>query len=224
MSKKRDLLALAVFFVLSAGANAVDVVSVLEVRLAETYVDSLKLNTGGITPQTVEFQDFGGRPGTVDSADFQTDSWPDDIHVYWRFDGIDQMPIEIIRPASDVWYELLPQGYRQDMSRIKFVDHTAIAEPETRPAMPRVTVEPNPFSHRTRLGFPLSRAGRVVVELYDATGRPVRTLADAELEPGQHHWSWDGTDDAGNRLAAGIYLARLVTGDVATIHKLILTN
>lgn len=71
---------------------------------------------------------------------------------------------------------------------------------------------PNPFQHTTRIAFETADAGAVLLRLYDAGGRRVRTLVDARLEAGPHELAWDGRDDAGRRLAAGLYFVRLATG------------
>lgn len=71
---------------------------------------------------------------------------------------------------------------------------------------------PNPFNPRTRIGFELSRATRVRLEIYDVAGRSVRTLVDARLPAGTHAAWWDGRDDGGVAAASGIYFYRLVAG------------
>ena len=49
------------------------------------------------------------------------------------------------------------------------------------------------------------------VEIYDADGRPVRTIPLASTDPGRYRLRWDGTDDDGNAVAPGEYEFRLVT-------------
>jgi flagellar hook assembly protein FlgD len=49
--------------------------------------------------------------------------------------------------------------------------------------------------------------------LYDLAGRLVKSLlAEAPLEAGRHNVTWDGTDDRGRAVAAGVYLYRLQAG------------
>jgi hypothetical protein len=71
---------------------------------------------------------------------------------------------------------------------------------------------PNPFNPSTRLPFVLAREEEVTIAVHDLTGRRVRTLVRGRMAPGNHETSWDGTDEAGNRLASGIYLCRMETG------------
>jgi hypothetical protein len=53
--------------------------------------------------------------------------------------------------------------------------------------------------------------GRARIELYDVTGRRVRSLGDRELPQGATIESWDGRDDAGQAVRRGIYFARVTT-------------
>lgn len=68
---------------------------------------------------------------------------------------------------------------------------------------------PNPFNPSTRIAFSLPEPGQTRIELFDARGRRVRLLAEGPRAAGEHAVAWDGTDDAGRRLAAGTYLVRL---------------
>ena len=60
---------------------------------------------------------------------------------------------------------------------------------------------------------------RLVV--YDVLGRPVRTLVDAVQPAGTYVASWDGDDDAGRGVAAGVYIARLEGADVVQSRKMV---
>jgi hypothetical protein len=57
-----------------------------------------------------------------------------------------------------------------------------------------------------RFGVP--QQGRVQVVLYDVTGRRVRQLADRVFPAGEHVLQWDGSDDAGTKVARGVYFVR----------------
>jgi hypothetical protein len=73
---------------------------------------------------------------------------------------------------------------------------------------------PNPFADRTTLTFsiPEQRTMGLSVRLtiYDVIGRPVRQLADARYFPGHFSIVWDGTDQAGQPVAAGIYFGHIM--------------
>jgi hypothetical protein len=82
---------------------------------------------------------------------------------------------------------------------------------------------PNPFNPRTTVRFELPLAAAVRVDVYDASGRLIRTLFEGTRAPGTHTLDWDGTDHAGRGVASGVYFARLrVDGAVVDTHKLML--
>jgi hypothetical protein len=69
---------------------------------------------------------------------------------------------------------------------------------------------PNPFNPRTTIQFDAAAAGaRVQLRIYDSGGRRVRTLLDEVVAAGAREVAWDGRDDAGRRLASGVYYYQL---------------
>jgi len=68
---------------------------------------------------------------------------------------------------------------------------------------------PNPSRGTSGLWLTLSATTGVNVEVLDITGRHVATLASGMLPAGVHDLTWNGTNDRGGRVAAGIYLVRV---------------
>ena len=54
----------------------------------------------------------------------------------------------------------------------------------------------------------VANTGRVRVALYDVAGRQVRVLADRVFAAGEHTLQWDGTSDAGGKVARGVYFVK----------------
>ena len=79
----------------------------------------------------------------------------------------------------------------------------------------------NPVEGQPLLCIVLVKETSLSLEVFDATGRRVRTLARGTLPAGEHEVRWDATDDAGNRLAAGIYFFRLKTPNESQTLKLV---
>lgn len=75
---------------------------------------------------------------------------------------------------------------------------------------------PNPTSDEASISFSLPSAGPVQVRFFDASGRLVRTLLDGELPAGPMSLTWDGRDDRGEDMPAGVYFSRVETA-VGTI-------
>jgi hypothetical protein len=83
---------------------------------------------------------------------------------------------------------------------------------------------PNPFAGETEMRYSIPVKSDVSLKVYDVTGRPVRTLVANETEPGIHSAVWDGRDDAGSSVPAGVYLYRLVAAGSTSTRKLILVR
>jgi outer membrane protein assembly factor BamB len=80
---------------------------------------------------------------------------------------------------------------------------------------------PNPSDRQVRLEWVLPKAGNVRVDIHDLAGRRVRGLANERREAGEGGVGWDGTDDAGRAVAAGVYFARVRTAEGTAVRKLV---
>ncbi|HEY6196930.1 MAG TPA: expansin EXLX1 family cellulose-binding protein [Candidatus Eisenbacteria bacterium] len=83
---------------------------------------------------------------------------------------------------------------------------------------------PNPFRRSTVLVFDVPREGDVILRLYDASGRRVRTLVREHLAAGRHEAAWQGLDDAGRPLASGVYFCRLSAGSAVDQKRIVLAD
>lgn len=68
---------------------------------------------------------------------------------------------------------------------------------------------PNPFNASTYLIYRIATPGAVRLKIYNALGQPVRTLVDQYQPAGFYQVPWDGRDQRGAAVAAGVYLTRL---------------
>ncbi|MBN1620391.1 lamin tail domain-containing protein [candidate division WOR-3 bacterium] len=65
------------------------------------------------------------------------------------------------------------------------------------------------FGNGTWISYAVPSHGRVVIKIYDVSGREVRTLLDRHEEPGIRHLPFDGKSNDGSYLAKGVYFCRL---------------
>ncbi|MFN8547985.1 MAG: FlgD immunoglobulin-like domain containing protein [Candidatus Eisenbacteria bacterium] len=70
---------------------------------------------------------------------------------------------------------------------------------------------PNPSRDDVLIRYFATQAPTARLDVFDAMGRRVRTLPSAKWTVGWQEVRWDGKDDAGRRVAAGIYQVRLAT-------------
>ena len=81
---------------------------------------------------------------------------------------------------------------------------------------------PNPFNPSTTITFDLPRAADITLSIYNLRGQLVRTLHAGPLTAGTHRVVWDGTDSRGAKVASGLYVYRLHTGEQVLSRKLML--
>ncbi|GEM_PF-3012974 len=73
---------------------------------------------------------------------------------------------------------------------------------------------PNPFSSNTRISFVLPQGMRGTLDIYDVSGRRVKSF---KLYPGDSGVVWDGRNYSGRMIGSGVYFIRLAAGaDVST--------
>ncbi len=83
---------------------------------------------------------------------------------------------------------------------------------------------PNPFNPLTTIVFDLAKATRTEIAIYDLKGSLVRTLKSESLGVGRYEVVWNGTDNHGQRVASGVYMARMRAGDYQQMKKLMLVK
>ncbi len=77
---------------------------------------------------------------------------------------------------------------------------------------------PNPFRTGTALTYSLVAPGRVELAIYTVGGRLAKALVSGTRDAGIHTVAWDGTDDSGSRMPAGVYYAAF-TGAGSARHS-----
>ncbi|MFH1864546.1 MAG: C39 family peptidase [Candidatus Eisenbacteria bacterium] len=81
---------------------------------------------------------------------------------------------------------------------------------------------PNPFRGSATITYELpERSTDFTVAVYGVSGRLVRTLYDGPASAGPGTLAWNGTDDAGRRVAAGVYFVRASFGEEKVSTKLV---
>jgi hypothetical protein len=83
---------------------------------------------------------------------------------------------------------------------------------------------PTPFGSYTTLEYELASGGQTELAVFAIDGRRIRTLARGQQPTGIHRFTWDGTDEQGNRIKAGVYFARLITDGVQFKQTLVLVR
>jgi hypothetical protein len=62
----------------------------------------------------------------------------------------------------------------------------------------------------------------VGLSIHSAAGTQVRSICNSTLPPAHYALTWNGRDEQGRMLPAGIYFCRLTAGDYRATRKVVL--
>ena len=171
------------------------------------------------------FNEDASWPGGGSTSKSQLLPWAADQYLQWSIGD----------PVS--WKERVRNAaiYEYQNKRNPFVDHPEFAiaiydstnvagvDPADAPRHAMLqAARPNPFQGRTVLAYDLPRQGRVVLRIYDVSGRFVRSLVPGVVqEAGHHSVEWDGRDESGAVTGAGLYFGRLEAGGESDVRRVV---
>ena len=101
---------------------------------------------------------------------------------------------------------------------------SSITLPASNSSSLRVWAMPNPGRGQTVLRYELPAAVTATLRIFDAEGSVVRRFTVSPRTDGQGAMRWDGRDDTGRRVSAGVYLVRLTTSAGEASGRLVLTR
>ncbi|MGQ0721570.1 MAG: FlgD immunoglobulin-like domain containing protein [Candidatus Eiseniibacteriota bacterium] len=150
------------------------------------------------------------------------------------FEGVDAAPAEwevfaLIGEArqdlrADPSLETLT-GFGATSRRIHVVaGPPAFVRAFTVPAEPmQLVVGPNPFlaPSSTTLSLLVPSPGPASLAVYDVAGRTVRVLHRGPLDAGLRAFSWNGRDESGRDVAAGVYFVRAQSMAASEVKKIL---
>jgi hypothetical protein len=92
------------------------------------------------------------------------------------------------------------------------------------PAFSLLDAAPNPFGDQTLVRWNLARNSHVQVDVFDVAGRRVTSLVDTSRSAGMGFVRWDGRDDSGRAVAAGVYFIRARAAGETQTKRLVLVR
>ena len=148
---------------------------------------------------------YSGTSGGFVLADFDLSAWAGQtVRFRWRF-------VSDSNTEAGGWY----------------VDDVTVTSPSGQPvdvpvgkdvAFALSTPRPNPAPGASSVTYSLPVMQHVRLALYDVRGRLVRELWNGERKPGEYAADWNGTDESGRAMPAGLYFYRLV-GSVSGVRE-----
>ena len=152
------------------------------------------------------------------------------------FEGLDQLPDELavflintgdgstVNLLENQNYEFFPSN-----SMMKFVISVGTQEQvrefinTVKPESPFMSQNyPNPFNPTTSLSYALPEAASMSLIVYDIHGEMVKRLHSGQQSAGWYMEQWDGVNEAGQSVPAGLYFARLQAGTYSNTIKMLM--
>jgi hypothetical protein len=99
---------------------------------------------------------------------------------------------------------------------------TTIPEPQDQDLTAAIrAIRPNPFGSAVAIHFTVPISTRPDMEVFDVNGRSVKHAVLGEHAPGAWQWTWDGTNENGNAVGAGVYFVRARLGSTVQTRRLV---
>lgn len=83
-------------------------------------------------------------------------------------------------------------------------------------------VQPNPFKDVTTIVVDLKMESLLKVNIYDNTGRLVKSISNEQLPPDTYRLNWNGTDQYGRKLNPGVYHIVAETSGLVITQKAVI--
>jgi len=80
---------------------------------------------------------------------------------------------------------------------------------------------PNPFNPSTTINYNILKDEYVNINIYDLTGKRIKSLVNSKVGIGFNQVEWDATNSFGQTVAAGVYIYVIEVGDFRSSKKMI---
>ncbi len=178
----------------------------------------------------------------VDIVDFGADATDEGVLVDWRCEGGEPAGVRVLRgdvepvtisglmPGASARY--LDRGVEPGGSYVYWLEITeadgtvsrfgpteAVSIPEETFALVLYAAYPSPSRDAVNFSYSIPADGRVVLAVYDLSGRRIATPVDADEAAGRHDVAWSCGD-----VPSGVYLYRLETNAGSLTRRLVVSR
>lgn len=169
---------------------------------------------------------------TLRNGVYVDDVWPVPSFAQRRIVNsniLDTLYEVVVNEPGQYWYRV--RGYNSTWGWGDFgplediiVTGTGVAdEPVKRIPSQLILLGPNPSTGGVYIHCTIGTSGNADLMVFDASGRAVRNLLSGKLPAGDYKLYWNGTDNQGRRLPAGVYFCRL-SSDRTLTQRVILSR
>lgn len=214
-------------------------------RMADGVVTPLCVGTvGGIFGSGLEFYAFAGCPiinqfdvidATANGAvallypDYESDSYAAGIQsvttnaagydaktMWFGFSYMYLRDTDVATPSvrNTVWNDIYVW--------FNGIPNSDITEDEVPKANKLSQNFPNPFNPTTTIKFDVRAKGHVSLKIYNVAGQLVKTMVNEVMDAGSYSKEWTGTNNAGVKVASGVYFYSFEAENFKATKKMVL--
>ena len=178
----------------------------------------------GVTIKRLAFNFPSSTTWVQNNFQFEDGQWQWRVNNMWHDSGYEETLTELI---SIQWFFCSYMGV--SIGDEMLIDGLCFQTSECAAPSPVDIVQllhpvPNPFNPATNIRFVVNSPQKMEVAVYTVDGELVKILADRTFEEGLQEIPWNGRDEYGREISAGVYLVRLVGANVNLNKKLVLVR
>ena len=153
-----------------------------------------------------------------DTSSYHRSEWVLDTVIAYSFESNNQYYWSIIAKDSD-GFEVFSNGGDPNELTIGVLGSENIDVPK------QFSLDqnfPNPFNPTTKIPFEIPNSEFVNLNIYDVSGRKIRSLISENKPAGSYTVIWNGRNNENKFVSAGIYVYKIMAGNFISSRKVIL--
>ena len=192
------------------------------------WVDFIVLPAAGLAPLFADFTSDIQNVYEIPDVNFYSNSIGNITEYAWTFEGGEPATSNEENPTISYYvpgvYSVsltVSDGDNENtITKDDFITvHYWVGLPDNNLDESAVNAYPNPFSNMVNIKVNLKKTSYIFVDIYDLTGRIIKSLAEEELNAGDHIFKWDATT-----MEPGLYFYTVRVGNEAVTRKLVLSR
>ena len=192
------------------------------------WIDYIILPSAGLAPLFADFTSDIQNVYEIPDVNFTSNSVGNITGYEWTFEGGDPETSTEERPmvsyyvpgVYDVTLTVTDGENENTIVKEDFITvHYWVGTPDGVLNQDAVKAYPNPFSNRLNIELTIVESTNVTIEIFDLTGRVLKTMVNEELSSGKHIFNWDASS-----IESGLYFYTVRSGNEAFTRKLVLSR
>jgi endoglucanase len=124
-----------------------------------------------------------------------------------KIDDLEISAEYVLNSSAQIWFDNIHIS-NLDTAIIRVTEELGIEDHKAYGNL-EITIAPNPVHDYAEITFSLDNERLVRIDIWSVSGIKVRTILNREQYPGPQLFTWDGRNDSGLKVPAGIYICKV---------------